>query len=132
MNQFDTRHDVRSARGVRARRKGASRIVDVVLASAALVLLSPVFLLIGLAIWLEDRNPVITRHRRTSADGRTFHSYRFRTIRAAQATRGAEVTRLGVVLRMLRLDELPLLVNVIRGEMSLTGSRRRAVPPSEG
>lgn len=132
MNQFDTRHDGRSPRGVLARRNRAGRILDVALASVALVLLSPVFVLIALSIWLEDRGPVVFRQRRTGADGKRFYGYRFRTTRVSPATRGrVEVTRLGFVLRTLRLDELPQLVNVMRGEMSLTGSRRRAAPPHE-
>lgn len=140
MNQFDTlrgsRPGVRSKDGVRAPQSGAMRALDVVLAWTALILLSPVFVLIAVLIWLEDRDPVILRQRRTGPNGRTFQSYRFRTIRviargahAKQPIHGASrVTRLGFILRTFRLDELPQLWNVIRGEMSLMGPRPRGLP----
>jgi len=132
MNQFDTlqglRPEPQARRGLRAPQNGTQRALDLVLASTALVLLAPVFVLVGLSVWLEGRNPVIFRQPRVGPDGRIFHSYRFRTTRvpgAAGTRGGSQVTRLGFVLRTLRLDDLPQLVNVLRGEMSLVGPRLR-------
>jgi lipopolysaccharide/colanic/teichoic acid biosynthesis glycosyltransferase len=143
MNQFDTLHDLRSEapdkHGLRAPQTRAQRGLDLVLASAALVLLSPVFVLVASAIWLEGRNPVIFRQPRRDPEGRTFHSYRFRTTRVVErgarggraADGGSQVTQLGVVLRTLRLDDLPQLFNVIRGEMSLVGPRPHGTPRNQ-
>lgn len=116
-------------------RSRAKRGLDLAFAIAALVLLAPTLVLIMALIWLEDRRPVIFRQPRTGLHGRTFQIYKFRTMRVVerdgdirQATRGdARVTRVGGVLRALSLDELPQLVNVIRGEMSLIGPRPHAL-----
>ena len=108
------------------------RTVDVVLATILLSLLSPLFLLIGLAIRLTSPGPVFFRQERMSLDGRMFLVWKFRTMqRNAEAETGAvwaapedpRRTRLGAWLRRTSLDELPQLLNVLRGEMSLVGPR---------
>jgi Undecaprenyl-phosphate glucose phosphotransferase len=108
------------------------RTVDVVVATLLLVLLSPIFLLIAAAIRLTSVGPVFYRQERMSLDGRTFLVWKFRTMRAdAEAGTGAvwaapadpRRTWLGTWLRRTSLDELPQLLNVLRGEMSLVGPR---------
>src|SRR2546423_3578276 len=106
--------------------KGA---VDVVVASIALLVLSPLMALIAGAILLTMGPPVLFRHRRLGLGGREFTLLKFRTMRgrppAADAPLDDErrITRLGRVLRALTLDELPELINVLRGELSLVGPR---------
>ena len=111
------------------------RVIDVVLALFGLVVLSPVLLLSACAIKLDSRGPVLFRQMRTGFDHRPFAILKFRTMTSRgaepdvpQATRhDARVTRVGALLRRSSLDELPQLVNVLRGEMSLVGPRPHAL-----
>ncbi len=135
-------HPPRTRRKARRRRPvgGApKRIFDFVVASLALIALSPLLLLVALAIKLESPGPVLFLQRRGGTFGRPFLIYKFRTMRSADDGRRIEqvvhddprVTRLGAVLRELCIDELPQLINVIRGEMSLVGPRPHAVAHDE-
>jgi Undecaprenyl-phosphate glucose phosphotransferase len=110
----------------------AKRAVDFALASMLIVVLSPLFLLIALAIKLTSPGSVFYRQERMSLDGRTFMVWKFRTMKVgAESATGAvwaspndpRRTRLGGWLRKTSLDELPQLFNVLRGEMSLVGPR---------
>ena len=107
----------------------AKRVVDLVLAPAVLMALLPVLLLIALLIRLESRGPVLYRQPRNGRDRQVFMILKFRTMHVGiedgrQAQRGDHrVTRVGRFLRRTSLDELPQLVNVLRGEMSLVGPR---------
>jgi len=102
-------------------------------AAVMLTLASPVILLVAIAIRLSSPGPVIYRQERVGERGRPFQVLKFRTMRAdAEATTGPvwasaeddpRITRLGRFLRKTRLDELPQLVNVVRGEMSFVGPR---------
>ncbi|MBV9404267.1 MAG: exopolysaccharide biosynthesis polyprenyl glycosylphosphotransferase [Acidobacteriaceae bacterium] len=112
----------------------AKRALDVVVATCGLVALSPFLLMIAVAIKLDSPGPVIFRQRRCGFDDREFVIFKFRTMTVhddgngiVQATRGdPRVTALGRVLRRSSIDELPQLINVIRGEMSLVGPRPHA------
>ena len=104
---------------------------DRVLGAVLLVLLSPVFALIAVAIKLDDRGPVFFQHTRPGLHARPFAIWKFRTMiidadryldEAGQATR-PRVTRMGKYLRKGSLDELPQLINIVKGEMSLVGPR---------
>jgi lipopolysaccharide/colanic/teichoic acid biosynthesis glycosyltransferase len=108
------------------------RSVDVLVSAAGLVCAAPVIALAALLIRLESAGPVIYRQRRIGLDGRAFDVLKLRTmvdgaehIGAGFAVdRGdARITRVGAVLRRTSLDELPNLLNVLRGEMSLIGPR---------
>lgn len=107
------------------------RFADVAVSLSLLVLLSPLLLLLALLIWLEDRGPVLYQQERSGWMGQPFSLLKLRTMRQAPADAPASwtvpgdqrITRIGALLRPIRLDELPQLINVLRGEMSLIGPR---------
>ncbi len=127
------------------------RFLDIVLACVIIVAASPVILLTALAIWLVDGRPILFRQLRAGMNGRPFELLKFRTMRPAAGDRShrdyasrwieegrpftdgrqvlfkiakdPRVTRLGAFLRRFSIDELPQIVNVLRGEMSLVGPR---------
>lgn len=105
------------------------RLLDVVGAAVGLVVTSPLFLVAALAVRLESRGPVIFRQERVGRYGESFEILKFRTMRVGvpgtQVTSGRDprITRSGRWLRSTKLDELPQLLNVVRGEMSLVGPR---------
>jgi exopolysaccharide biosynthesis polyprenyl glycosylphosphotransferase len=108
----------------------AKRIIDIVVATLALVILAPLMLAIAVAVRLTSRGPVLFRQRRVGLRGHEFTMLKFRTMRvAADADAGWTVpddprrTPAGRMLRRTSLDELPQLLNVIRGNMSLVGPR---------
>lgn len=115
------------------------RITDTVLASAALLVLSPLLLLIALLVKLTSPGPVIFRQRRYGLDGAEISIYKFRTMnvmedgdRIEQARRDdPRLTKIGGFLRRSSLDELPQLINVLQGRMSLVGPRPHAVAHNE-
>jgi lipopolysaccharide/colanic/teichoic acid biosynthesis glycosyltransferase len=109
---------------------------DVVLASLALLLLSPFFIIAAIAIKLESAGPVFFTQTRYGWDNRPFRIYKFRTMwthlgDASGVTQTREndprITLLGALLRRTNIDELPQLLNVIKGDMSLVGPRPHAV-----
>ena len=106
------------------------RCFDVVGASILLVLLSPLFAAAALAVRSSGPGPILFRQARVGRGGKPFDILKFRTMRASQrpgpliTTAGdPRVTRVGRVLRRWKLDELPQLINVLRGEMSFVGPR---------
>jgi Undecaprenyl-phosphate glucose phosphotransferase len=107
------------------------RAMDVMLSAVALVLLSPLLLLIALLVKLTSRGPIFYRQERCSLNGEPFQMLKFRTMRADAEANGPQMTaakdprrtRLGTFLRVTNLDELPQLFNVLRGDMSLVGPR---------
>lgn len=107
------------------------RAVDLGLAATGVVVLSPLLLAVSLLILALDGRPVLHRGRRVGKDGRLFDMFKFRTmVRGAERMgpgvtmgRDARITPLGAVLRRTKLDELPQLLNVLKGDMSLVGPR---------
>lgn len=110
-------------------RKFGKRILDVAIAAIALVLLSPVILVVALAIWLVMGRPVVFRQLRPGLHGKPFVMYKFRTMTEEHDKAGnllpdeKRLTRLGRFLRRSSLDELPEFWNVLKGDMSLVGPR---------
>jgi exopolysaccharide biosynthesis polyprenyl glycosylphosphotransferase len=153
LNQFRTRLDLRRARtgvlfelqprGIWLPQLAVKRALDITLSLAALVLASPIYLLIALAIKLDSRGPVFFKQWRAGIGGQPFRMYKFRTMVADADRLKAElqhlngsgdprlfkikddprVTRVGRFLRKTSLDELPQFINVLRGEMSIVGPR---------
>jgi lipopolysaccharide/colanic/teichoic acid biosynthesis glycosyltransferase len=107
------------------------RAFDLFFATSGLVLLAPFFLLTALMIKLDSEGPVFYRGVRIGQHGRSFRIFKFRTMRSDAELVGStstgrndpRITRVGCWLRPLKVDELPQLLNVIRGEMSIVGPR---------
>jgi len=111
------------------------RAMDILIASAALLLLAPLFAIVALLIKLEGPGPVLFRQTRYGFNQEPFRIFKFRTMKVmeddravASAKRGdPRVTRFGGLLRRLSIDELPQIANVLAGEMSLVGPRPHAL-----
>jgi len=133
----DTVPDILLARSARVRlpaRSWRKRALDLTISGAALALFLPLLCVIALAIWLDGGGPIFFRQQRTGLYGRPFTILKFRTMRvhhdpgATQARRGdPRITRVGRILRKLSFDELPQLINVLKGDMSLVGPRPHAM-----
>ena len=110
------------------------RTLDLTVATTALILLAPLFLAVALLIKLDSRGPVFFRQRRYGFNQQAFGVFKFRSMKVEQnavfrqASRDDDrITRVGAVLRKSNIDELPQLLNVLRGEMSLVGPRPHAL-----
>lgn len=111
------------------------RVVDLAVGSVALLLFTPIFLLTAIAIRLDGNGPVFFLQNRKGFNGRQFVMFKFRTMTVqengevvTQATRNdPRVTKIGRLLRAASIDELPQLLNVLRGDMSLIGPRPHAL-----
>jgi lipopolysaccharide/colanic/teichoic acid biosynthesis glycosyltransferase len=109
----------------------SKRLFDVALSCVGLLFLSPLLLLVALLITLDSRGPVLFRQERMGRGFRPFLIYKFRTMvqdaphLGGAITFGADprITRIGWLLRKTKIDELPQLINVLRGEMSFVGPR---------
>jgi lipopolysaccharide/colanic/teichoic acid biosynthesis glycosyltransferase len=108
------------------------RALDLAVAGTGLVAGAPVVGLAALLVRLESRGPAVYRQRRVGLDGEPFHLFKLRTMVSGAEAMGAglavdagddRITRVGAVLRRFSIDELPNLVNVLRGEMSVVGPR---------
>lgn len=107
------------------------RVMDVVLASVGLVVLAPLLAVIAVLVKLTSPGPVLYRQERCGLNGRTFDMLKFRTMRTDAEATGPQMTAkhdprktwFGSLLRATNLDELPQLLNVLRGDMSLVGPR---------
>lgn len=129
-----------------ARRRKVKRTVDLICGSVACLFLLPLFVLISLLIKLESKGPIIFKHERIGAGGEPFMVYKFRTMvqdadkllkryleehpelkeeweKDHKLRHEPRLTRLGRILRVLSLDEMPQFINILKGEMSLVGPR---------
>jgi lipopolysaccharide/colanic/teichoic acid biosynthesis glycosyltransferase len=112
--------------------QGLPRAADLLIAAVGLVLVSPLWAIAAIAIKLESRGPVLYRQRRVGKGGEVFELFKLRTMRrgadpigvgTAVTSNDPRVTRIGRLLRRFSLDELPNLINVLRGEMRIVGPR---------
>lgn len=108
------------------------RFFDFVIALIALVVLSPIFVITSLAIKLDSNGPVIFKQKRIGKDGKVFNIYKFRSMCVGAEGKGsgvysgkgdARVTKVGKFIRATSIDELPQLVNILKGDMSFVGPR---------
>jgi lipopolysaccharide/colanic/teichoic acid biosynthesis glycosyltransferase len=114
----------------------AKRFIDIVLSGSALIALVPLFLLVALAISIESQGPILFIQQREGKGGKLFRAIKFRSMRqddcdisgVRQTIVGdSRITRVGRLLRRTSIDELPQLLNVLRGDMSLVGPRPHVV-----
>jgi len=125
--------------GLRAR--AIKRLFDLACAATAIVLLSPLLLVVALAIKLDDGGPVLFVQKRVGRANRFFQMYKFRSMavsrsdsdgRVSTARNDNRVTRVGAFIRRTSIDELPQLFNVLKGEMSIVGPRPHALGSQAG
>jgi lipopolysaccharide/colanic/teichoic acid biosynthesis glycosyltransferase len=118
------------------------QVLDVLAAAGVLLVSFPVLLLVGLLVRLDSPGPALFRQQRVGYRGRVFTVYKFRTMRWQENEKASRekaitrdgddrITRLGKFLRRSRVDELPQVINILRGEMSWIGPRPEAVPLSQ-
>lgn len=110
----------------------AKRILDIIVAIVLLVLSSPITILTAIAIKLDSRGPVLYKQERSGLNGRPFYILKFRSMRQdAEVATGPvwsqkndpRITKVGAFIRKVRIDEIPQMINVLKGEMSLVGPR---------
>ncbi|MCC8105014.1 MAG: exopolysaccharide biosynthesis polyprenyl glycosylphosphotransferase [Clostridiales bacterium] len=131
INLFDTPLLLFRNRGLTVEQQLIKRIFDIVVSAVLLVVLLPLFLLIAVLIKAYDGGPVFYRQRRLTKNGKNFMVYKFRSMRMDSEKEGARlaakgddrVTPVGNVLRNIHFDELPQLLNILAGDMSLVGPR---------
>lgn len=136
--QYMKNEDVRKYYDILENRKGSlvlKRVFDIVAAIILIVLLLPIFILISIAIKVDSKGPVIFRQVRVTQYGKQFKIFKFRTMVnnadkiGSQVTtkNDARVTKIGKLLRKLRLDEVPQLFNIIVGDMTFVGTRPEVI-----
>ena len=107
------------------------RVSDIVIAGLGLIVLSPILLVTAAAIRLEDHGPVFYRQKRLTENGRAFDIIKFRSMRVNAEQGGAQlstvhddrITKVGRIIRKVRIDELPQLINILKGDMTIVGPR---------
>ena len=118
------------------RERAVKRVMDLAIAGGATIALAPLLLVTALLIWLEDRGPVFFLQQRQGRNNRLFWIFKFRSMRVekldATGSRSASrdddrITRIGRFIRKTSIDELPQLLNVLRGDMSIVGPRPHAI-----
>ena len=136
LNLFDTPLFLSRNSGMRTIERAVKRGFDIILSLVALTLLSPIFLIVAIAIKIEDGGAVFYRQERCTINGRKFWILKFRSMIENAEQDGKphpageqddRITRVGHIIRACRIDELPQLINIIRGDMSIVGPRPERV-----
>ncbi len=107
------------------------RIFDIIFSLLLLILLLPILVLLAIAIKIDSKGPVFYRQERITKNGKSFRIFKFRTMvqnadkigSLVTVGNDSRITRIGKVIRKIRLDELPQLINILKGEMSFVGTR---------
>lgn len=128
---FDTPLLMVNTDGLTVEQRFVKRTMDIVLSVVALIVLSPFMLIVAILIKLEDHGPVFYKQRRITRDGKEFDILKFRSMIVDAEKHGAQgavdnddrITKVGKVIRAIRMDELPQLINIIKGDMSIVGPR---------
>jgi lipopolysaccharide/colanic/teichoic acid biosynthesis glycosyltransferase len=102
-------------------------ILDRLIAILSIIILMPLLMIIGLTIKITSKGPIIYKQKRTGKKGKTITIYKFRTMKQENnvndLTKTDQITKIGVLLRIANLDEIPQLFNILKGEMSFIGPR---------
>lgn len=131
MHLFDTPLVLARNRGLTWEQKVLKRVIDLIISVIALIVTSPIMLLISALIKFYDGGPIFYRQKRLTINGTTFNIIKFRSMRVDSETNGARlaakkdsrITPVGRVLRNIHFDELPQLFNILTGDMSIVGPR---------
>lgn len=105
------------------------RALDIILCSIALIVLSPVYLFAAIGVWVSDPGPVLYHSERVGIDYKPFKFYKFRSMKQTKHDKGLfiadpdRVFPFGKLIRRLKIDELPQLINILKGDMSIVGPR---------
>lgn len=120
-------------KGLTFEQKLTKRAFDIIFSLLGLVILSPLFLICALCIKAEDKGKVFFKQKRATENGRLFDVYKFRTMKEKDSVNRSvtsdddRITKVGNILRKFRIDELPQLINIIKGDMSIVGPRPEMV-----
>lgn len=132
----DRRTLVVSAGPLHLRERILKRVFDLAIASSALIIIFPMLIIVAIAIRIESKGPILFRQQRIGRDNKLFMMYKFRSMYTDMCDSSASVltsrsdnrvTRVGNFIRKNSIDELPQLINVLRGEMSMVGPRPHAL-----
>ena len=133
---FDTPLLLVKGTGLNLEQRFLKRAMDVVLCSIAMVVAAPIMLVVAIAIKMEDGGPVFFKQKRATIDGKTFEILKFRSMivdaekfgEVIPATdKDPRITKVGNIIRATRIDELPQILNILKGEMSIVGPRPERV-----
>ncbi len=133
---FDTPLLLVKATGLNLEQRILKRAMDIVLCSIAMIVAAPIMLVVAIAIKLEDGGPAFFKQERVTLDGKKFEILKFRSMivdaeKAGQvipaSDRDPRITKVGHVIRATRIDELPQIINILKGEMSIVGPRPERV-----
>ena len=117
--------------GLTVEQRAIKRLMDIVCSLLALIVFSPLFLVVSLAIKLGDGGPVFYKQKRCTRDLKTFDILKFRSMVVDAEKDGPQpavdndsrITKVGKIIRTLRIDELPQIINILKGDMSIVGPR---------
>lgn len=133
---FDTPLLLVRSRGLTTTQKFAKRLFDIVLCLISMVIALPIMLVVAIAIKIEDGGPVFYKQKRVTINGKVFDILKFRSMIVDAEKEGESrpatdhdprITRVGMVIRALRIDELPQILNILKGDMSIVGPRPERV-----
>ena len=121
---------LKTKEGIKLYKKYIKRILDILISSLLLIITLPISIIVAIIIKIDSKGPVIFKQERTGFKGKNFNTYKFRTMKletvdkkGRELTHDERCTKVGKVIRKLSIDELPQLINILKGEMSLIGPR---------